>query len=87
MVMNKKETEIGAEMLSTKDNPFNPFNDFDRWYSWDVANGYNSCSFLARVARPSYSDVNETDNDLIIHEAISDIIAYDVTGMYIRVIA
>ena len=40
-----------AVMLSTIDNPFNPFDDFDSWFHYDIEKGYNSCSYLARIAR------------------------------------
>lgn len=38
-----------ASMLTTEDNPYDPRVDFQAWYAWDVANGYNTCSYLARA--------------------------------------
>ena len=39
--------------LTTIDNPYNPFKNFNQWFLFDVQKGYNSCSYLARVARTS----------------------------------
>ena len=40
-------------MLTTIDNPFNPFENFDSWFLFDVEKGYNSCAYLARIAKTS----------------------------------
>ena len=40
-------------MLTTIDNPFNPFTEFKDWFLFDCEKGYNSCSYLARIARTS----------------------------------
>ena len=39
--------------LTTTDNPFDPFTQFDKWFAFDEAKGYHSCSYLARIARTS----------------------------------
>lgn len=38
-------------MLTTFDNPFDPFEQFTSWFMFDVEKGYNSCSYLARIAK------------------------------------
>lgn len=38
-------------MLTTFDNPFDPFEQFTSWFMFDVEKGYNSCAYLARIAK------------------------------------
>lgn len=71
-------------MLSTIDNPFNPFKDFDSWFLFDIEKGYNSCSYLARIARTS-DQLTEDENNEEIERAIDEIIQYDFMGVYIKV--
>lgn len=71
-------------MLSTIDNPFNPFEDFDSWFLFDVEKGYNSCSYLARIAKTS-NEFTEKEEDEEIERAIDEIIQYDFMNLYIKV--
>ena len=71
-------------MLSTIDNPFNPFKDFDSWFLYDIEKGYNSCSYLARIARTS-DQLSEEETRAEIERAIDEIIQYDFMGVYIKV--
>lgn len=80
MVNNKTE----VIMLSTSDNPFNPFTDFDSWFAFDEQLGYNTCSYLARIAKTS-DELSDTDNHLAINRAIHEIVLLNVTGNYIIV--
>lgn len=76
---------MGTEhMLTTVDNPYNPFTHFDEWYSWDMAAGYNTSAFLARVIRTS-DDLSEADQDLAREEAIEEIVRENVLGRYRKV--
>lgn len=70
--------------LSTIDNPYDPFDEFDPWYTYDVDKGYNSCSYLARIARTS-DQLSEAENDREIERAIDEIIKYDPLNVYIKV--
>ena len=63
-------------MLSTIDNPFNPFEDFNSWFLFDVEKGYNSCSYLARIAKTS-NEFTEEEEAEEIERAIDEIIQYD----------
>lgn len=72
-------------MLSTIDNPFNPFDDFDSWFMFDVEKGYNSCAYLARIAKTS-SEFTEEEEAEEIERAIDEIIRYDFMNLYIKVI-
>ena len=71
-------------MLTTVDNPYNPFDNFKSWFLFDVQKGYNSCSYLARIARTS-EIMSEQENDEEIERAIDEIIEKDFLNLYIKV--
>lgn len=73
-----------ACMLSTVDNPYNPFDDFDDWLRFDIDKGYNSCSYLDRIARTS-DQLSEQENYKEIERAIDEIIKYDFMNIYKKV--
>lgn len=68
-------------MLTTVDNPYDPFEDFDHWFMYDNDKGYNTCAYLARIARPS-EELSEQENDQAIEQAIDEIIQYDFMNIY-----
>lgn len=70
--------------LTTKDNPFDPFTDFDKWFAYDEAKGYHSCSYLARIAKTS-SQFSDQDQVLEINRAIDEIIKLNPLGIYTKV--
>ncbi len=60
-------------MLTTIDNPYNPFTHFNEWYSYDIAKGYFTCSYLARISEIS----NELSTPLVnedLYAAMDEII-------------
>lgn len=71
-------------MLTTIDNPFDPFDEFDSWYQFDCDKGYNSCSYLARIARNS-DQLSDKENEREIERAIDEIIKYDFMNIYKKV--
>ena len=75
------ETEV---MLTTFDNPYDPFDDFVHWFLFDVEQGYNTCSLLARIARSSeeFSTVEEKAET---ERAIDQIIDNDFLCIYKKV--
>ncbi len=71
-------------MLTTVDNPFDPFDDYPAWFTFDLTSGYNTPSFLARIAQTS-DEMSEADQVLAVEEAIDEIVRENVTGMYRKV--
>ena len=73
-----------AAMLTTVDNPYDPIDDFMNWYMFDVEKGYNSCSYLARIAKTS-EQFTDLENEEEIERAIDEIIKYDFMNIYVKV--
>ena len=65
-------------------NPFDPFDQFDQWFNFDVAKGYNSCSYLDRIARTS-SQLSDQENEREIESAIHEIIKFYFGKIYKKV--
>lgn len=87
MLTNENESLLATEdefMLTTIDNPFDPFEQFTNWFLFDVEKGYNTCSYLARIARIS-DEFSEQENNKEIERAIDEIIKYDFMGIYRKV--
>ena len=70
-------------MITTLDNPFDYFKDFDSWFLFDIEHGYNTCAYLARIAKTS-EQFSDYENDLEIERAIDEIISI-FPGMYKKV--
>ena len=68
-------------MLTTFDNPYDPFEDFTSWFMFDVEKGYNTCSYLARIAEIT-DEMSEKETDEEIERAIDDIIKYNPLNIY-----
>lgn len=71
-------------MLTTFDNPFDPFEQFTSWFLFDVEKGYNTCSYLARIAKLS-DDMSQPEKDKEIERAIDEILQYDFMNIYKKV--
>lgn len=71
-------------MLTTFDNPFDPFEQFTSWFMFDVEKGYNSCSYLARVAKLT-DDMTDQEVSEEIERAIDEIIQYDFANIYKKI--
>lgn len=74
-----------AIALTTIDNPYNPFTHFNEWFLYDVEKGYNSCSYLARIARTS-PNLSDEENFAEIERAIDEIIRLDFMHIYVKVV-
>ena len=75
------DTEV---MLTTFDNPYDPFDDFVQWFMFDVEQGYNTCSKLARIARSS-EEFSIAEDKAETERAIDEIINYDFLNIYKKV--
>lgn len=71
-------------MLTTFDNPYDPFEDFTSWLLFDNEKGYNTCNYLARIAKTS-DELSDQENNKEIERAIDEIIYYDPFNMYKKV--
>ena len=71
--------------LTTVDNPYNPFEQFTSWFLFDEEKGYHSCAYLGRIARTS-DQLSDEENNQEIERAIDEIIKYDFTNIYRKVI-
>jgi hypothetical protein len=67
--------------LTTFDNPYDPFTDFSRWFLFDVEKGYNSASYLGRIAKPS-DQFSDEEYNAEVSRAIDEILKYDVQNIY-----
>lgn len=75
---------MAAVFLTTLDNPYDYFTQFDEWYAFDTAKGYNTCSYLARVALTS-TEMSEKDYEKAVEVAVDDAVRLNLTGNYKKV--
>lgn len=71
--------------LTTNDNPYDPETEFALWYLFDKRNNYDCCDYLARIARTS-DQLSDEENEIIIENAIDEIIKYDFRNVYKKVV-
>ena len=71
-------------MLTTVDNPFDPFEEFTSWMLFDTEKGYNSSSYLMRIAKIT-DDLSEKEKNEEIERAIDEIIKNDIFNIYKKV--
>lgn len=70
--------------LTTFDNPFDPFDDFTSWWLFDNEKGYNTCSYLDRIAHVS-DDMTQKEVNEEIERAIDEIILFNPLNIYKKV--
>lgn len=78
--MNEKQ----ESWLTTLDNPYDPFTQFDEWYQYDTTNGYNTCAYLARIAKTS-NELSDADYNLEVDRAIEEILKFNPLNIYVKV--
>ena len=69
-------------MVTTIDNPFNPKENYKAWNLWDIDNGYNTASYLARILQ-NFKMVDDEWTQESIDEAQNIIIDNDMLGVYL----
>lgn len=82
--MSNESLTLNDCMLTTFDNPYNPFEQFTEWFLFDVEKGYNTCSYIARIAQFS-DDMTQKEIDEENERAIDKIIEYDFMNIYKKV--
>lgn len=71
-------------MLTTVDNPHSPFDDYSAWYAYDLAAGYHSGDYLARLVISS-DELSEADLQLAIESTIDEIVRENINGVFRKV--
>lgn len=71
-------------MLTTFDNPYNPFDQFEEWFLFDMQQGYNTCSYLDRVADLP-NDLSDEEEKTATEQAIDSIILHDFMNIYKKI--
>ena len=75
---------MAATFVTTLDNPFDFFTQFDDWFAFDTQKGYNTCSYVARIANTS-SEMSESDYETAVNDAVDEILRLNITGNYKKV--
>ena len=71
-------------ILTTHDNPYNPHTEYEKWRRWDIDNGYDTESLIARMADIP-ADVDETNSlvmELYGNQAVQEILENDDMNIY-----
>lgn len=71
-------------ILTTHDNPYNPHTEYAKWRRWDIDNGYDTESLIARMADIP-EDVDETNSlvmELYGNQAVQEILESDEMNIY-----
>ena len=75
---------MAAVFVTTLDNPYDYFTQFDEWYAFDTEKGYNTCAYLARIAKTS-KEMSDADYEQAVNDAVNEIVRLNVTGNYKKV--
>ena len=71
-------------MVTTVDNPFDPFEEFDKWNRFDKDHGYNTWSFVCRLAKLS-DEMTQREIDDELSAACAEIAYYNVSGIHKKI--
>jgi hypothetical protein len=70
--------------ITTFDNPFNPFTQFTEWLLFDKEKGYNTCEYLARIAKVE-DNLSQQEYNRAVEQAIDSIIKTDPFNIYKKI--
>ena len=70
--------------ITTFDNPFNPFTQFTEWLLFDKEKGYNTCEYLARIAKVE-DNLSQQEYNRAVVQAIDSIIKTDPFNIYKKI--
>ena len=76
---------MAATFITTLDNPYDYFTQFDEWYAFDTEKGYNTCSYLARIANTS-KEMSDADYEQAVNDAVDEILRINLTGNYKKIV-
>lgn len=76
---------MAASFVTTLDNPYDYFTQFDEWYAFDTQKGYNTCAYVARIAKTS-SEMSEKDYENALNDAVDEILDFNLTGNYVKAV-
>lgn len=76
---------MAAVFLTTLDNPYDYFTQFDEWYAFDIAKGYNTCNYIARIALTS-TEMSDRDYEKAVEDAVDAAVRLNITGNYRKVV-
>lgn len=76
---------MSKTFVTTTDNPYDYFTQFDDWYAFDTQKGYNTCSYLARIAKTS-DELSSEEEDTAIESAVDEIVGLNLTGNYKKIV-
>ena len=70
--------------ITTFDNPFNPFTQFTEWLLFDKEKGYNTCEYLAKIAKVE-DNLSQQEYNRAVEQAIDSIIKTDPFNIYKKI--
>ena len=73
-----------AVLLTTIDNPYDPHTEWEKWRQFDESKGYNTSSYLARIANTS-DELSDLDYLIEVERAIDTICRLDPLGLYKKI--
>lgn len=81
---NSNDVKDRLVAITTFDNPFNPFTQFTEWLLFDKEKGYNTCEYLARIAKVE-DNLSQQEYNRAVEQAIDSVIETDPFNIYKKI--